>query len=187
MKNKKILGLTAVSVALAFAVFSSSVVLASDCDDQDSCQYSSCGNGNRDCDHGGSDDCHDCDPGRSCVCNEAIWGNGPFALRYRQIAENGNYCEWRNVMWRYGFLSTFRAVNENNFSRFVQAMRLIDRGDLSGAQAILNRIDRNLYSYSRGFANGFRAGYAAGWRDARNYYTACDGGSGRCDAYGIRF
>jgi hypothetical protein len=91
-------------------------------------------------------------------------------------------------MWRYGFLSSLHgAVTECNFPRFMEAMRLLDCGDTDGARIILDRMDRNLYTYARGFENGFEAGYKKGWRDAREFFTTCNDGSGRCDAYSVRF
>lgn len=181
IKNK-IFGLTAISAVLVSAIFGSSMALAK----------------SRDCDRCHKNDCNKnhceerCTIKNPCsVDDDDFWRSRAFSTEFRQIAENGDYNAWRDTMWRYGFLSSFGSVNEGNFPRFVQAMRLMDCGDTAKARAIVRDLIRTGRAYNRGFQDGFNVGFVTGYNVG--YHdgvedTICAAGAGMCvDGYGIRY
>lgn len=213
MKNKKFIGLTAISAVLVSAIFGSSMALANcsgNCElgkcnsschcDRDKCDHDKscrcdrdkckCDRDKCDCDHDKDPVIRHCGVGDSCGCDDDVWGNPAFSSEFRQIAESGDYNSWRYAAWRYGFLSNFQSVNERNFPRFIQAMRLLDCGDIAGARVILKKLDCEQRAYNRGYEDGFKDGFVVGYNTGYGdaiHDTRCNDGVGRCDMYGIRY
>ena len=75
--------------------------------------------------------------------------------------ETNDYLAWKNPMQNQGRVT--QVINENNFAKFAEAHRLVEKGDLEGAKKIRQELGLGLKNGSgQGMGNGFGKGMNKG-------------------------